>query len=276
MWVKKTDGIERRKWFTAKPPLSKYPSKNTLLYALLGFNVTHSIPCPINNIAKNFIDTLDKKSINFIRFYFAEYNETYGSDVPPGLNKDLTIIIAPAFSETNDREDYYNVTPNGEINKITKDEKIGWIKDFENTILPELNKSISDLKIPDNLDPHDKNYYDTKSCCYPLSYFIEFLDTEEKYQEAKGNPMTGIEIDFCSYTNKGILKSDNQYHFRNRLILQFEYTRKHGSNNYEVFYIDDQNENRKPQPYDPKTKIYLNPDLLTADNGTLCPANCPQ
>lgn len=262
MWVSKLEGQTRRDWFMKGKPAPGVKSKYEILKDIIGSSVTDSIICPINNLS-DFIDSLT--NIGFIRFYFAQYIISPGGIVPSGFNKDITLIIAPLLQNKSERGDYYNITPNGQITLITKPAKLLWVASFENNILPELYQTLI-ANDSDNL--YGGKYTDTKTTTYSLKNFIEFLDTESTYQKSKGNYFTAISIDFCSYPMNGIT-CNGKTHYKNRLILQFEYTRKSATsaNSYEVLYIDDEGENRIIPPCKEL-------DIKTSDNGQLCPTYC--
>jgi hypothetical protein len=307
MYVDRSIGKERRDCFMAGKNASGNFSKYKLLSANLPSNEheTDSIVCPIDGF-KNFTDTLDN-NITFLRFYIAAYNQDSGGVVPAHLNKHLTLIIAPATgncdSTATDRGDYYNIYDRNQIKLLPESVKNGWINYYNDKKVAAIVNTIHSH--PDNEDAnpnyhHYRKYTDTKYIVYYRPYFAEFLDSEIKYQANLGINIKGIQIDFCSHTQKGIKLKDNAYHYKDRIILQFEYlTQSEPDKKYHKYFIDTTERNKQmnvddckmlisiatitfPNQIAPQKAYLKHPGtlrkplkILTVDNGTLCPANCP-
>ena len=153
-----------------------------------------------------------------------------------------------------------------------KDVKDGWVKYYINVKMDELVKTIDPTNTIENY--YDGKLSDTRSILYCVSNIKEYLN-EREYQKEKGVILTGIKIDFASYTNKGhVACNENKTKYKNRLIIQFEYVKKNKKGEDEIFDIDDQHEGRQPQ-CNTLNLLKGKEKILTADNGLLCPANCP-
>jgi hypothetical protein len=280
MYIDRSIGKERRDCFIKGTNATLGHSKYNLLSSALPSNEpeTDSIVCPIDYLT-HFLDTLDN-NITFLRFYIAAYNQDSGGVVPANLNKHLTLIIAPATGDCNsiatDRGDYYNIYDRDQIKLLPESVKNGWINYYNDKKVSALVSTIhqnSDNEDAHANHPHYRRYTDTKYLVYSRPYFAEFLDSEIKYQASLGINIKGIQIDFCSHTKKGVrLKKDNLYHYKDRLIIQFEYlTQCEQDKKYHKYYIDTTDRSKQSEDESCKTSGFL-----TFDNGTLCPANCPQ
>lgn len=308
MYIDRSIGKERRDCFMSGKNATGNYSKYTLLSSALPSNEheTDSIVCQIDSLT-HFIDTLNN-NITFLRFYIAAYNEDSGKGlVPAGLNEHLTLIIAPATGDCNstaiDRGDYYNIYDRDQIKLLPESVKNGWINYYNDKKVGALVNTIhqhSDNEDTNANHPHYRKYTDTKYIVYYRPYFAEFLDSEIKYQANLGINIKGIQIDFCSHTQKGIkLKKGNLYHYKDRLIIQFEYlTQSEHDKKYHKYYIDITDRNKQTNANDCKMlqslatvilpnhiaktnlkhtgALYKPLKMVTVDNGTLCPANCPQ
>ncbi|HEY5368916.1 MAG TPA: hypothetical protein VIJ75_07985 [Hanamia sp.] len=279
MWVAESEGIKRQDWFKEGTPATKSDSKYNLLRNSLNFDFTHSIICPVKNL-RDFIDGIKDPNLNILRFYFAEYDNNSGNVVPSAIANDMTLIMVPGSAPDpnpknlpgTDGKDYYNISPNGDITLITDKTIVeGWINNFNANLMQELDKTIKDA--PENESNGVPS--DTKSCFYRLSDFKEFLDSEIVHQDSIGVSITGIQINFCSNDSNGITCNGKSHFYKDRLILQFEYTHKKGLNNYDVFYIEDNPDDFKHRQKQTPICSTLARHVLTSDNALLCPDNCP-
>lgn len=284
MYVDASTANERRDCFL-KGTNSSHGSKFQLLANDLNpATETKSEICKIDPLI-TFLDSLT--NITFLRFYFAAYKDSSNCSVIAGadIQKHLTLIIAPAIGNCNrnaiDRGDYYYIKDDGIISNIDKDCKKDWIDYYENQKLNKILSKTIDHSNSDNEDhQHNPNKYsDTKYVVYYLPYFIEFVKTERDIQQHHKPiiSLTGIEIDFCSFTKQGIKLSDGQMHFKDRLSIQFEYLVTDSNGQYQIARIE--TTGRTPQKItDPCLGLIIDNGKhnITGDNGTLCPANCPQ
>ncbi len=275
MWVSQAHGGKRKNHFEKGKTHNNKESKFTYLSRHLGSKETQSILCPKKNMDL-FFNSLDSNKVKFIRIYIAAYNEDSGGMVPANMNKHLTIVLAPADKDTIDVDDYYNISPDGLIVKIDKEVMQGWVNYYVDEKMKVLLQTFNGNEEENRFQ--GKTPSDTRSILYRMEDFLEFLMAESKYQKTThGIDMTGIRIDFASHTEEGIPDvagcPSPKYKYKNRLILQFEYTQKVENDNYKVFYIRENEGREKQCPFNFRKN---QADLVTADNGQICPANCPK
>lgn len=168
-------------------------------------------------------------------------------------------------------------------NQITKAEAKILTDVYENE---SSNKSVMTI-LKGFLDPNDdfnrpyqdpqSNYLNTLSIRYDREALDEFI-SEIPYQEgARQEKVTGIKAMFCSVGPSGYTEGTYPGTHKNRLMVVFEFTRKKGANDHDIFYIEDTpgfGQRERPVP-NKAIKFGWKLALIGMDNGQLCPAHCP-
>jgi hypothetical protein len=232
-----------------------------------------------------FFDMIDyfqrkyKTQYSYLRVYFAVYPlRTTDPTVPASLQNKITLIFAPVDCYNRDLGNYFNMKP-GEKKfspvdaEIKKRQKELWTSLFIQTVLPALRETI---KNPDSNDSEEGEVSDTKSIRYAADNVNEIYN--ERFRSAhkhmnKHDTITGMKAFFASYTDDGDTLRKKRY--KNRLHIQFEFTNEKG----DIIYLEDDSEDQfihgHPHPYPDYDELLDNKEFHGANNGQLCPANCP-
>jgi hypothetical protein len=275
MWVPKADGINRKDNFLNNNSNIESDSKYSLLSQKIQEPETASIFYSLKSF-QNLLATFETQAkatnqpFGYFRVYIASYFEDSGGYVPKGFNKHLTLIFAPALSPNSDVGDYYVINPDGTIAKLPKSVKNGWINYYAIEKLSQLHNTIY-KNDPDNQSNNPES--DTRSVVYHWANVLQLVDTEANYQiDTNHIALNGIQIDFAAYNDDG----NKNGKYKNRLIIQFEFTKLNISGQSEEYYIEDTKDFKfRSNPLRPEPNL-VEP-YITNDNGQLCPpANgCP-
>lgn len=274
MWVSKSESIKRQKNFKGG-----FFSGNNYKYKLLskkiGKDETRSIFYPIDSIRALFkLMCNENKDYKYLNIYIASFNKDYGSNYfNVNDDKKLTIIFSPANDQGIDLGKFYIIDKDNHPQSISSLIKEKWAENYIKEKCPVLLSTI-DLHAKENYPNNDitNQPSDTRVICYSLHNINRVLQDEVEYQLKNGNKInvTGIQVNFAAYPDEGICINGVNNLYKNRLILQFEFTRKKG-NKQKVFYIDDQPGFQSR----PKDKDPTDCNILPAfDNGQLCPPTC--
>ncbi|HLK27910.1 MAG TPA: hypothetical protein VKT28_04970 [Puia sp.] len=254
-----------------------------------GIDETDSIFFPIDKFGA-MIDYFHNQIANLkaIAVHFASYGNG-GFCVPKGFNNKITLLFSP-IDATGAEQGLFTITPSGtwdpnsdSCNLTTKRwrQHGGMDPDNDNNWIDNYNKNENSDILAYNLDPKDEwnfpdkdmnqDISDTRSITYSYSDLQQILIDEINYQNClnPNNHVTGIRAFLASFNNAGA-------HYNNRLIIQFELTRKNNNNEDEVFYIDDQpGFNSRGPALKTMDKDWDKIRLLKGlDNGQLCPPYC--
>ncbi len=282
------DGNDRKNYFqtgvlnSAIQPQSKF----IVLSNIVGFPIsqilydTLSIDRLILKMKTDYGGTIEK-----LRIYFAAYDKNYpypanGVSQPYKNAKDRTLLLFFCPVDATDSElNYYIISPDDSLvyylpDSVARD----WADYYLDMDVYGLNGLVTTIErnAKENYIGYPNFFSDTRCITYGFDSIINVLQNERKYQmDQNSKRVTGIEADLAAYTEKGIngLRegfSINAY--KDRLIVQFEYLEKDSTGRSKIFYID-------TLPDFNQRKILSGvshpKQILSNDNGQLCPPNCP-
>lgn len=234
------------------------------------------------------LKAIDPKVAGF-RIYFGAYGgETTGGlgTVMAGVKKNQVILIFAATPGLNEEDynKYYVISSKGSsVFNVSKSVAQKWVNNYFDSI-NNVRGLVSTIQIGDsnNLVLHNDilRVSDTKSLYYDTANFSDFMITERLYQNERGRQegkknIDTIQIDFAAYPANGIgpnIYGRRHEEFRSRLIVQFEFIR-----DGRIEYIDPpQEESRRRERKCPlNNAAAIVPLSRFANNGQLCPSQCP-
>ncbi len=283
-WTAKADGIERKTWFHLPGLKPSTKSKDRIFQDKIH---TTDYPHLFYSIAgvNDLIAKLDKIAVSFnsINVYITLPTKpvTCATALPPISNDQIILVFAPAdrVGETvKDVGNYFIIGPDDKCYEIEKSCMQEWSSNYFKKVIDGADGLISTiLNIKEN--KYKGVLTDTRSIAYPYSNIKEFLVNEKDYQGRKFNKVSGIQVDFAQFTDRGDPQSD-KVEYQYRLILQFEFTRKNEQSKDEVFYIDDQKNflRRLKKTKKEEEKNRASNDgrirIKTFNHGSLCPQVC--
>ena len=274
MWVSKDVSRNRMDLFTTKKQIldlaigGQHPDKYFFTIA--------SVKDLIKQIESNYKVTRGQA----LNVYIAACDNDQDSTSPVGTMKknQLVIIFAPAIKSKRVYHDigtYYTINiTDYSVHAIPVKDKNAWVGNYINNIVGDKTRGLASTIADSRENYTGQTLSDTRSLSYLYSDFKDFITTEREFQDTSSTePITGIDLCFAAYPDTGIGCNYYGYpltDFKNRLLLQFEFTKKRGATD-EIFYIDDLGgfENRSRDGL-------CNKVSLGGDNGQLCPPNCPR
>lgn len=268
MWVDRNTSEERQKAF--KKVYKMIPSN-------LGIKQDAFIWYPgIFQILKS-LQTKHGDNYKFLRVYLAlTPAEASDPEVPKGWGNKIMLIFAPAggigaSGEPEDLGDYYcmrpNVTFDKHIDEIPESSKKIWTGLYIDKILPHISTRLDDIeenKIGDVIS-------DTRSIRYLKTNWQELINelSREHFIKRKPAKITGMKACFAAYTNAGTGEFGC---YPLRLHIEFEFTNDKG----DIIYLEDDKDDQFSHNDHPFEDDLPPCSLGAANNGHLCPANCPK
>ncbi len=281
-WTAKADGIERKTWFHLANLKPGSKSKDKIFQDKIQTADYPHLFYPIEVVDK-LIGKLGEIVVpyNSINVYITLFTKSVNcKTVLPAINDNqILLVFAPANRINNSVLDigrYFIMAPDNtciEIEKFCMEE---WSANYFKKVVDGADGLISTiLNAPENIGK-DGKLTDTKSIVYPYENFKEFLTRERDYQNRKFYSVSGIQVDFSQFTEKGDGSINAEYKYR--LILQFEFTRKEGNKDV-VFYVDDEkNFLRRLKKTMKRNESRVSPngtvEIKTFNHGELCPQIC--
>jgi hypothetical protein len=239
-WTSKAASIERTTWFRFGKLKPENKSKEEIFKKSIA-SFQKSIFYPIQAV-NTLIDLIEKEApvLKRINIYITSFdiNNPGKVDVSKTPDGQILFVFAPAEDKDThpDIGKYFVIANDNICYEISVKEKDSWADKYINNVI------VTNDGLRTTVDPNakenqmDGHVSDTRSLYYLYEDLTEFLVEERKYQERKFNKnVSGIEIDLASYTDEG----DNDGYYKNRLILQFEFTNDDSNGSHEKFYIDD-------------------------------------
>ena len=289
MWVSKANSIERRLWFRFGTLVPGNKSKERIITGLSGnpSRKTLSSKFPVSSF-DDLIRSMESdfpSGFNGLNVYVTAFRATCRGPLDPATtpNKELVLVYAPARVTDSNYADlgiYYIINPNdNRCHRVTTEIKNCWHSYYISSVVRGSSGLLTtlDSREDENQAP-DGTKSDTRLISYNYDHFKDFIVNERNYQD--NNPETNpqririseIEIVWASYPETGIGTNRYGYRedkFKNRLIIIFEFIR-----NGKIFYIDDATDFPGRLESMNRKKMRYGFDF-GADNGQLCPPNCP-
>jgi len=265
MYVPKKDGIKRQ---------ANFILKSFFIEQGLRIDQIDSIFFPVKSfidMIRYFENSIDYKYLNVV---FATFSKKSNPKVPKDWENQMTILFQPLEGTSSN---YYLIPDNGVFDpvdsKLPNEISKKWIDNYKIYTMASFINTIN-KKDPEN---HKNNqasepFSDTRSIMYCKEDIQQLID-EINYQDSIHDPnntgkkyVTGLMAYFSSYDRHG----NDSHKFKKRLIIQFEFT----TNDKEVFYIEDDANfanTRSPKKHVCPEPFEKAPDLLSYDNGQICP-----
>lgn len=282
-WTAKADGIERRTWFHLANLKPGSKSKDKIFQDKIQTADYPHLFYPIEAV-KDLLTQFEKIATpyNSVNVYITLFTNSANckTALPPISPKQIILVFAPANRTPGGVTDigkYFMIAPDNKCYEVEKPCMEDWSLNYFKKVVDGADGLISTiLNAPENIGK-DGKLTDTKSIVYPYENFKEFLTREKDYQNRKFYTVTGIQVDFSQFTDKGDGSINADYKYR--LILQFEFTRKDENNKDVVFYIDDEkNFLRRLKKTRKKNESRLSSngtvEIMTFNHGELCPQIC--
>lgn len=282
-WTAKADGIERKAWFHLPGIIPGSKSKDKIFQDKIQTTDYPHLFYSIGAVEK-LLTQFEKTTIpyNSVNVYITLFTNSANCKtvLPPISTKQIILVFAPAMRSragVTDIGKYFIIAPDDNSYEVEKSCMEDWSSNYFKKVVDGTDGLISTiLDAPENKDKYGK-LTDTKSIVYPYENFKEFLTTEKDYQDRKFNKVSGIQVNFSQFTDKGDPDSFNQ-EYKYRLILQFEFTRKEGNKDV-VFYIDDQKNflrrlKKTRKKNESGISAYGTEEIKTFNHGELCPQIC--
>jgi len=273
-------------------------SKHAVLSTITGTPDTDSIFYPLPTL-KSMISKMDANAPLSLRVYIAAYDTTGKVGLPQSASlKHLMLIFEPKDANDSIIGDY-TIDPAGNLDTLSLDQKKAWIRYYGKNMIPLLVTTITtNPSAIENKDSTGK-IGDTYGIEYHWSYIREYFIGEATYLTdtlKPSIPVTGMWAEFADFGNDGDPDNDPllHSHYKNRLLVQWEFAKSDLSGSNTVFYIDDyppfvhgKLTKAMYSAFEARKKAQIQFDMLLhtrrgqkyfgADNGQLCPpaTNCP-
>jgi hypothetical protein len=295
-WTAKAEGVERIAWFHLANPTPGAKSKDRIFqdkiktpeYPHLFYSIDG-----INELLKKL--GAIPESFNSVNVYITLFRnfENCSANLPHIDDDKIVLVFTPAnrgASGVKDIKRYFIIGPDNKCYEIEEKCLQDWSSNYVTKLIDGADGLVSTIldKTENHCDKQnhckDNKLSDTRSIVYDYDNFKEFLEEERAYQDRKFDKVTGIQVNFSQFTDKGDPNAKpGQYQYR--LTLQFEFTKAVEGKN-EVFYIDDQRnflrrrkksdkeEQRLMKKEKAKIQLLGRNSIKTFNHGELCPQVC--